>query len=282
MAKQKIKIGFIGQGYIGKNYADNFEDRGFDVVRYSLERKYEKNRDKIKDCDIVFIAVPTPTTPKGHNTKIVESVIKYVGDKKIAVIKSTIIPGTTEKIQKKYKTKIVLHSPEFLTEKTARADVDSPNRNIVGYTKPSHKKYAELVLSILPKAPYSAVVTSKTSEMIKYASNVFYYIKVLYANMLYDLSVKIGVDYNKLKEAMEADPRIGASHLNISHKKGRGAAGHCLLKDFSAFLDFYKKHLPKDKNTVQALKYLQDKNLDLLISTKKDMDIVEEVFGGVD
>lgn len=99
--------------------------------------------------------------------------------------------------------------------------------------------------------------------------------------MIYDLCQKMDIDYNLVKRAVSADPRIGPSHLQISHKKGRGAAGHCLLKDFSAFLDFYKKVLPKDKYTRQALKYFQDKNLNLLISTKKDLDIVKEVFGKI-
>jgi len=56
-------IGFIGQGWIGKNYADDFEKRGYETVRYSLEKPYVDNKEKIKDCDLVFIAVPTPTTP---------------------------------------------------------------------------------------------------------------------------------------------------------------------------------------------------------------------------
>ena len=59
----KEKIGFIGQGFIGKNYADDFERRGFEVIRYALEEPYRANKEKIRECDIVFIAVPTPTTP---------------------------------------------------------------------------------------------------------------------------------------------------------------------------------------------------------------------------
>ncbi len=60
-----MTIGFIGQGFIGKSYADDLERRGKKVVRYSLEEPYIKNKDRIRDCDIVFIAVPTPTTPEG-------------------------------------------------------------------------------------------------------------------------------------------------------------------------------------------------------------------------
>ena len=54
---KKEKIGFIGQGYIGKNYADDFENRGFNVIRYALEEPHYKNDEHIEDCGIVFIAV---------------------------------------------------------------------------------------------------------------------------------------------------------------------------------------------------------------------------------
>lgn len=57
---EDILIGFVGQGWIGKNYADDFEERGFSVIRYSLEEPYVANKERIKDCDMVFIAVPTP------------------------------------------------------------------------------------------------------------------------------------------------------------------------------------------------------------------------------
>ena len=82
---KKLLIGFIGQGFIGKNYANDFEKRGFNIVRYDIE-KYKNNKNKIKSCDIVFIAVPTPTTPKGFDFKILESVFSLIGENKVAII----------------------------------------------------------------------------------------------------------------------------------------------------------------------------------------------------
>src|SRR5262245_49237724 len=121
-----MKIGFIGQGYVGKSYADNFESRGFEVVRYSIEPQYAGNKAALKKCQLVFIAVPTPTTKKKHDVSIVDSSLKLLAPKTIAIIKSTVIPGTTAALQKKYKKLVVLHSPEFLTSATARRDVDNP------------------------------------------------------------------------------------------------------------------------------------------------------------
>jgi len=88
-------VGFIGQGYVGKNYADDFEARGYTVIRYSLEEPYIQNKDRIKECDVVFIAVPTPTTPKGFDASILESAFSLIKDGATVVIKSTILPGMT-------------------------------------------------------------------------------------------------------------------------------------------------------------------------------------------
>ena len=82
----------------GMKIADDFERRGYETVRYSLEEPYIGNKDKIKDCEFVFIAVPTPTTPSGFDFSIVKASIRLVGKGKTAVIKSTIVPGTTVKL----------------------------------------------------------------------------------------------------------------------------------------------------------------------------------------
>ena len=112
------RIGFIGQGWIGRNYADCIESRGFDVIRYSLEAPYIGNRQRIKDCRIVFVAVPTPTTPSGFDFSLVVAALENIGSGSIAVVKSTILPGTTEKLQRLFPDILVMHSPEFLGERT--------------------------------------------------------------------------------------------------------------------------------------------------------------------
>ena len=74
-----MKIGFIGQGFVGKAYAEDFEARGHDIVRYSMEEPYVKNKAAIALCDIVFIAVPTPTTTNGFDDHILRDVLSLVG-----------------------------------------------------------------------------------------------------------------------------------------------------------------------------------------------------------
>jgi UDPglucose 6-dehydrogenase len=274
------KIGFIGQGWIGKNYADDFEKRGFDVVRYSLEEPYVKNKEKIKDCDIVFIAVPTPTTPKGFDDSPLRKAVKFVGKNKIAVIKSTVLPGTTESIQKENPGIFVVHSPEFLTEATAAYDAANPTRNIIGIPVENelYKKVAYAVLDILPSASYSIICSAKEAELIKYGGNCWFYFKVVFINMLHDLANEMGCQWHVVRDSMAADPRIGRTHLDPIHKSGRGAGGHCFIKDFEAFSKLYEE-VVGDHLGVQALESVKHKNIKYLLDSDKDIDLFLGVYG---
>src|ERR1700693_5239764 len=92
---QRPVIGIVGQGVVGETYADNFERRGYTTICYALEEPYRGNKYRIKDADVVFVCVATPTTPKGFDSSNVEEALKLVGEGKIVVIKSTVLPGTT-------------------------------------------------------------------------------------------------------------------------------------------------------------------------------------------
>jgi nucleotide sugar dehydrogenase len=285
----KQKIGFIGQGWIGKHYADNFEERGYETVRFALEAPYKSNKNKIKDCKITIIAVPTPTTPEGFDDSILKDSLTNIGDGNIAVIKSTTLPGVAAKLQSEFPEIIVLHSPEFLVEKTAAHDAANPDRNIIGITADTEeqRQAAENVMSVLPEAPYQVIMSSMESELVKYAGNCFLYTKVLFMNTLYDVVVKSGADYDKVKEALVNDPRIGASHTQPVHDSGhteslvgvkRGAGGHCFIKDFEAYRKYYQE-LSDDNEAINMLTAMAKYNNHLLINSDKDIDLLRGVYG---
>jgi nucleotide sugar dehydrogenase len=275
-----MKIGFIGQGWIGKNYAENFYERGYEVVRYSQEDPHIHNKEEIKHCDIVFVAVPTPSTTDGFDDSILQSVLPYVGPNKIAVIKSTILPGTTEKMQKLFPEITILHSPEFLTEATAKYDASNPDRNIIGYVDGRGEEAAKKVMDVLPNSAYKAIIPVNEAELIKYAGNCWFYFKVVYINMIYDLATKMGMNYETIKKALGFDPRIGFTHLEPVHKSGRGAGGHCFIKDFAALSRMYREHFEGDDPTGSALlKMMEKKNIELLRQSGKDLDLLSGVYG---
>lgn len=287
----KPLIGFVGQGFIGKNYADDFENRGYTVIRYTKGPAFAHNKNKIAQCDIVFIAVPTPSTPSGFDYSIVRQVLRLVGKGKTAVIKSTILPGTTEKLQKQFPRIFLFHSPEFLRERTARFDAAHPDRNIVGIPKytASYRKKAKEVLRVLPKAPFERIMHARDAELVKYGGNCFLYVKVIFSNLLYDLASETGLEWDDVKEAIAADPRIGPSHMDPIHKSGhagkkeaggRGAGGHCFIKDFAAFSRLYTTAV-KDRSGTAILKALESKNNRLLIESHKDVDLLRGVYGSI-
>lgn len=279
-AVQDLSIGFIGQGYIGKNYADDFEERGYTVVRYGLEDAYKENKDRIAECDVVFIAVPTPTTKDGFDDSVVRESVALVGEGKIAVIKSTILPGTTLKIQEAFPSVYVMHSPEFLSKNTAAEDARHPKRNIVGIPKETeeYKSRAQMVLDTLPDSPYSSICSAEEAEIIKYANNTFFYTKVVYMNLLYDLAEKHGCEWDHIREAMAHEPWIGTMHIDPVHKTGRGAGGLCLIKDFAAFADHYRS-LVDDPEGKALFDAIEEKNLALLKQTNKDTGTIKEIYG---
>jgi nucleotide sugar dehydrogenase len=280
-------IGFIGQGWIGKNYADDFESRGYEVVRYALEPQYVGNKDRISACDIVLIAVPTPTTVNGFDDSIVRGAVGLVGKGKIAVIKSTMQPGSTESIQQQYPDALVMHSPEFLRESNAAYDAAHPTRNIVGIPvrDERYENAARHVLAVLPEAPYTQVCTAREAEYIKYAGNAFLFLKVLFANIMFDVANAEGADWNAIMQALSADPRIGPSHLRIMHESrpgvvaGRGAGGHCFIKDFAAMRELYERIFPNDTAGSRFFRSLECKNAKLLMESGKDIDLLEGVYG---
>ncbi|GAG47336.1 unnamed protein product, partial [marine sediment metagenome] len=115
-------------------------------------------------------------------------------------------------------------------------------------------------------------------ELIKYGGNCWFYFKVIFINMLYDLAKESGCQWETVQNTMAADPRIGRTHLNPIHQGGRGAGGHCFIKDFAAFSGIYKKYIG-DELGLKVLESLKDKNIDLLISTGKDLDLLAGIYG---
>ncbi len=285
---KELQIGFIGQGFIGKHLADDFAERGFTIVRYALEPEFADNKDAIKDCDIVFIAVPTPTTPTGFDSRILEAVLPLVGAGKTAVIKSTMLPGTTLRLQKQFPDIVVLHSPEFLREKSAREDTKEPLRNIVGMpiADEAHQTAAEQVMAVLPNSPFTLITGAAEAELIKYAGNNFLALKVIFMNIVYDAAEAVGANYSLIAEAMKADPRIGTSHMNVIDQSGhpgsvpgRGAGGHCFPKDWAAFTDWYRATCADDAAGQAVLDAVETKNIDLLRSSQKDLDLLAGIYG---
>jgi len=255
-----MKVGIIGLGMVGDPIRRWFQEklgykRGKNLFCYDTDPK-KGFSDDVNKADVIFVAVPTPSNPDGScNTSIVENVLDSIKDGKIVVVKSTVPPGTIERLQKRYNKKRIIFNPEFLTEAQAWEDFISPNRQIVAHTSKSLNDSYE-ILALLPKKhfirPWSSDYSKKSvsateAELGKYASNVFGYIKVIFGNILADVSealslqfkqegISANVDYENIRDIISADLRIGPAWLNVEHGDYSGAGGFCFPKDMDAFI----------------------------------------------
>ena len=147
--------------------------------------------------------------------------------------KSTLVPGTTAGLQNEFPSIVILHSPEFLSRSNAVDDAAHPGQNIIGIPVDSDKyrKYAELVLAVLPKVS-SLVISSNTSEFFKYVHNTSLFARSLFMNLLYDVSISLGVNWSDIVKAIKQDPLLAVQyhdsskwHIQPVHEGGRGVGG---------------------------------------------------------
>ena len=245
-----MNIGIVGLGYVGTAIKSGFE-KHYKVETYD---KYEVDKstcelfDLVAECKVIFVCVPTPMNKDGScHTDIVEDVVKeinkwsyaYWGNKNIkptVVIKSTVPPGTTEWLDKKYKSVDVIFNPEFLTEANFLEDFKNQTRIILGGTRKGTNILRQVYSKVFPHA--TIVKTgSKTAEMVKYFVNSFLATKVSFANEMKQICDKIDIDYDKVVEYATYDDRLGKSHWAVPGPDGDfGFGGHCLPKDLSAII----------------------------------------------
>jgi UDPglucose 6-dehydrogenase len=234
-------IGVIGGGFVGGAIGRYFEKTGHAVRTYDKFKEIDPLEEVLLQ-DFIFIAVPTPYN-NGIDLSAMDDAMANVAkcpEGKIVVIKSTVIPGTTEKYQEKYPHLNILFNPEFLTEKTGDQDFSYPDRQIVGYTKKSFTVAGD-VMQILPLAPFCRIIPATEAELVKYFGNNWFSVKVVFANQMYDIAEKLGLDYDRIRDAVAADKRIGPSHLEVFHAGYRGYGGKCLPKDIRAMIVFAEK-----------------------------------------
>ena len=232
-----MKIAIMGHGMVGGSLARYFKERKNNEPAVYDPPKGYGSVEALNRADLIFLCVPTPydEVKGGFDLSYVEESLAKIQGDKIIVVKSTVLPGTTEKLQKQHPNHKILFNPEFLTEYTADQDMCYPDRQLIGYTEQSYNVAGD-VMRLLPLAPFERIMPASEAEMVKYYGNTWFSTKVVFANQMYDICQKLGIDYDRIKEAAAADKRIGPTHLDIFHKGYRGYGGKCLPKDTRALI----------------------------------------------
>lgn len=240
------KVGIIGLGFVGGSIDRFFKDK-VDVFNFDIngDCNCSSLEEVIKKSEIIFVCLPTPMMKnKDCDLTIIKTALKSVSkvnspDKTI-ILKSTIPPGTCEKISKDLKLPNLVFNPEFLTEANAYNDFVNQDRIIFG----GSEKYTSILKSYFKTFfPNSEIVKTDytTAELVKYVTNCFLAVKVSFANEIFDLTESLNINYQNLINIAMLDKRLGLSHWSVPGPDGkRGFGGSCFPKDMNALNQFYK------------------------------------------
>jgi len=241
-------VGIVGKGFVGGAMYENFKDV-FNVAVWDTDeskRTVDTFQEFVETSDIIFVCVPTPMKDDGScDTHIVSSVVDNIAQvdrRKYVVIKSTVTPGTTERLSKDFQMTIGFN-PEFLTEANAYNDFRNQRLIVIGADDQGLAAVmAQLYYEFNAKVDnYAHVIqrTTKEAEMFKYLANCFLATKVIFANEFKALCDKVDVDYGKIAELAVLDKRLGHTHWRVPGPDGKyGFGGSCFPKDTSALLSY--------------------------------------------
>jgi UDPglucose 6-dehydrogenase len=274
-----MRVCVIGAGYVGlatgaclaklghKVTFIDIDEEKLEKIRRRESPVYEPKLDEIlktidfkaindldhavKNSNVSFICVgtqPDNTSEDFTNLEQVKQVVEAIGKAlrhyHLVVVKSTVLPGTTEEIVlpllEKHGKKLgndftVCVNPEFLREGSAVEDSLHPDRIIIGQID---RKGGDILVELYKDLACPILrFDLRTAEMIKYASNAFLASKVSFINEMGNICKKLGIDVYEVVEGMSYDERIGNKFLNA----GIGFGGSCLPKDLRTLVAWSKK-----------------------------------------
>jgi UDPglucose 6-dehydrogenase len=238
---EMYKVGIVGMGFVGKAVFHGFslfcETKGYDID----PKKSTHTLDDVLNSDFVFVCLPTPESSNGSAdlTYIHDFFNSLENKNPIFILKSTVPIGTTSNIESLYSVKIV-HSPEFLSARTADIDFITSNRVIVGSNNLEISlKVNELFTQRFPGIN-TVTTTPNESELIKYFLNCFFSTKITFFNEMRLLSDKLNLSWDSIMNGVLSDGRIEKMHTDVPGHDGKfGFGGACFPKDTKALRDVF-------------------------------------------
>ena len=245
-------VGIWGHGVVGANTAMMFEllDKGLtNVIKYDKFKtgNWVTTKELINRSDFIFVCVPTPMQDGGAiDLDYVQAVLSeidaelscYQYNSKIIVIRSTVLPGSTDKFSKAFPLLNIISMPEFLVEREAWRSIVGACRIVIGVEDDETYEEIESLMRIVYSADRVKIIRMKRreAEMYKYACNAMLAMQVIAANEIYAICRTLGIDYNVIQSNFQFDKRIG-THTEVPGPDGDfGFGGKCFPKDTNALI----------------------------------------------
>ena len=266
--KLEQRIGIVGRGFVGSavqfgfspNVGCDVEVRVYDV---DLNKSTHTLEETVNESDFVFLSVPTPSNRDGSiNIDILDDALNNINEvsecRNVILVRSTVTPGTTQKLQMKYIDLNLLFNPEYLTERSAKFDFINQSRFIIGsgdvtISKMYSENLADLFRDRFGESVSILETNYETAEMIKYMNNCFFATKVSFMNEMYKVAEKSNVDWKQAVSGFATDGRIGHTHLDVPGPDGKfGFGGSCFPKDVRAMIK-YAEEIGVEMNVLKGV-----------------------------
>jgi nucleotide sugar dehydrogenase len=293
----KYSCAIIGSGFVGGNLQQVIVGKGIRAYVFDKEGKRATGVDPYRPTSVAdlvchaeqdqnfsgvfFVCVPSPMLIETGecDTRIVESVLRELNDvpgKRIAVVKSTVPPGSCERWSDMFDRLSVCHSPEFLREATAYYDtLTQSGRIVIGGDSNATAQVRKVFEQAFPDVPIIET-TSSISEMVKYFINIQLCARLVLSCEFHELCQKLNglgtvINYDEVVRIASLDSRLGGSHMSVPGPNGKiGAMGSCFPKDLSAMV-FASEKLGIIPSLMRAIKM---KNLALILPEERDWEVM--------
>jgi UDPglucose 6-dehydrogenase len=243
-----MKIGIIGSGFVGKA-TQQLNHSAIELFVYEVRPElcvpHGLKLADFRQCDVIFVCVPTPMEGTGKcHLYIVESVMRELSEvidpsKNFVVLRSTVPPGTSDRLECYFMT-------EVLTEKRYIQDFIECEHWIMGLRGlPSDDRFQDVIRALFQSAKQAGQIqhdhvvfrSNSEAEMVKYFRNTFLAVKVSFCNEMEEFCHAKGINYESVRSAATLDSRIGDSHSAVPGPDGKkGFGGTCFPKDTNALL----------------------------------------------
>jgi UDPglucose 6-dehydrogenase len=248
-------IGIIGLGFVGDAILQSLKYKKIQNIK--IYDKFKNNGigkiDDLLETEFLFLCLPTPfcDSKKDYILDSIHENLSILNNKKykgLVIIKSTIIPGTTDKLVEKYEDLNICNNPEFLSAKTAYQDFLNQKHIIIGFSKRCRR--IEKLINFYKKNWKDAKIsecTSYESESAKIFCNSFYAVKIQFFNELYLMCKKNNMSFETVRKLMIDNEWINPMHTKVPGTDGKlSYGGACFPKDTNALLNYLERNdLPK-------------------------------------